>query len=557
MSRFTNNGKNYLYYGDNLDNLRRFVPDESVDLCYIDPPFNSKRSYNQIYTNVGKEDLAQAQAFVDTWNWDDLAIKGFSEIVGNPNGLFPSQTINLIIGLEKVLGQGSLLAYLVSMTLRVAEIHRVLKPTGSFYFHCDPTSSHYLKIILDSIFCSQGGDFKNEITWKRTTSHNDAKRRYGCTSDIIFFYTKGSKYTFNIQYEPYSEEYIKAFYRHTDENGRRYRISDLRSPSPRPNLTYEYKGYKPHPNGWAVCYERMLKLEAEGRLYFPKKEDGRIQLKRFLDEMPGVPVDDVWDTIQPLSAQAKERLGYPTQKPESLLERIIKTSSNEGDVVLDAYCGCGTSVSVAQKLDRRWIGIDITYQAISVILKRLEDTHGADTLNNVILSGVPRDLAAAEALATKKDDRVRKEFEKWAVLTYSKNRAAINQKKGADRGIDGEAYFPITDKQFGSIIFQVKSGKVGSRDIRDLVGTMSREKADLGIFITLKPPTSEMIKEAKSAGLYHYQFFDRDIPKIQIVTIEDIVHGNAQLNVPLVAGVLKSAPRNINDGSEQLELVAG
>lgn len=557
MSRFNcNNGKNYLYYGDNLDNLRRFVPDESVDLCYIDPPFNSKRNYNQIYTNVGCEDAAQAQAFIDTWNWDDLAIKGFSEIVKNDRGLFTNQTIKLLIGLEQVLNQGSLLAYLVSMTLRIAEIHRVLKPIGSFYLHCDPTSSHYLKLILDSIFCAQGGDYRNEIVWQRTTAKSLSSKHLPNNHDVIFCYQKSSQAVWNqaALFTAYDTndlpEKTAKKYCHKDADGRIYRLDSLINPnSNRPNLTYEFLGVT---RVWRWTRERMQSAYEAG-LVVQTKPGTVPQLKRYLDEQKGLPIGDTWIDIAPLNSQAKERLGYPTQKPEALLERMIKASSNEGDVVLDAYCGCGTSVAVAQKLNRRWIGIDITYQAISVILKRLEDTHGSQVLADVVLSGVPRDLNSAEALANRKDDRTRKEFEKWAVLTYSKNRAAINQKKGADQGIDGEAFFPITDKQFGSIIFQVKSGKVGSRDIRDLVGTMSREQADLGIFITLKPATSEMIKEAKAAGLYHYKFFDRDIPRIQIVTVEEMLEGKAQLNVPLVAGVLKSAPRSTDDSGEQLE----
>lgn len=559
MSRFNcNNGKNYLYYGDNLDNLRRFVPDESIDLCYIDPPFNSKRNYNQIYTNVGREDAAQAQAFIDTWNWDDLAIKGFAEIIENARGLFTNQTIKLIIGLEQVLGQGSLLAYLVSMTLRIAELHRVLKPTGSFYFHCDPTSSHYLKLVIDSVFCAQGGDFKNEISWKRSSAHCDAKqgrKAYGNIADIIFFYTKSQNYTFNTQYTEHDLEYVNKFYRHVDADGRRYQLDNLTGPggAAKGNPQYEVMGVTRY---WRYSQEKMKCLIDEGRV-IQTKPGAVPRYKRYLDEMPGVPLQNIWTDINPLSPQAKERLGYPTQKPESLLERIIKVSSNEGDVVLDAYCGCGTTVAVAQKLDRCWIGIDITYQSISLILKRLEDTYGSEVLSNVIVSGVPRDINAAEALATRKDDRVRKEFEKWAVLTYSNNRAAINQKKGADQGVDGEAFFPATDQEFGRIIFQVKSGNVGAKDIRDLFGTMNREKADLGIFITLKAPTQPMLKEAKACGSYHYEFFDRDIPRIEIVTVQEILEGSSRLNVPLVAGVLKSAPRSKDDGGEQLELVAG
>jgi len=237
------------------------------------------------------------------------------------------------------------------------------------------------------------------------------------------------------------------------------------------------------------------------------------------------------------------------------LERIIQAGSDEGDIILDAYCGCGTTVAVAQKLNRKWIGIDITYQSISLILKRLEDAHGSDVLKAVNLAGIPKDMRSAEELANKNDDRTRKEFEKWAVLTYSKNRAAINQKKGADQGVDGWGFFPIDDKLFGRIVFQVKSGKVGAKDIRDLLGTITREKAELGIFITLKTPTKDMLKEAKSYGLYHFDLMQQDVPKVQIVTIQEILEKNICLNMPLVAGVLKTSPRHV-DG-DQLDLLVG
>jgi len=506
---------NHLYYGDNLEVLRKYIHDESIDLCYIDPPFNSKRNYNQIYNNVGKEDAAQAQAFVDTWTWDELAIKGLKEIVGNERGLLSSQTINLVLGLEKVIGMGSLLAYLISITLRVVEIHRVLKSTGSFYLHCDPTSSHYLKLVLDSVFCSQGGDFKNEIIW--CYSHGGkSKRHFGRKHDVIFYYSKTTKYKFNpdrikIQMRSGKESFGGKL--EVDEDGRQYR------------LVYGTKNSK-----------------GETKYY-----------KYYLDE--GKIPEDWWTDINSLQASSSERLGYPTQKPESLLERIIQAGSDEGDIILDAYCGCGTTVAVAQKLNRKWIGIDITYQSISLILKRLEDAHGSDVLKAVNLAGIPKDMRSAEELANKNDDRTRKEFEKWAVLTYSKNRAAINQKKGADQGVDGWGFFPIDDKLFGRIVFQVKSGKVGAKDIRDLLGTITREKAELGIFITLKTPTKDMLKEAKSYGLYHFDLMQQDVPKVQIVTIQEILEKNICLNMPLVAGVLKTSPRHV-DG-DQLDLLVG
>jgi len=543
---------NRLYYGDNLDILRKHIKDESVDLCYIDPPFNSKRNYNQIYNNLGKEDLAQAQAFIDTWVWDDLAIKGFQEIVGNDRELFTVQTANLLLGLKALLGESSLLAYLVIITLRVIEIHRVLKPTGSFYFHCDPTSSHYIKLILDSVFCPNGGDYKNEITWKRTSAHNDSGR-YGVNADIIFFYTKSDKYTWNQLYKPHDDEYKKRF-RKKDSDGRLWTDDNLTAKGlSGGGYEYEYKGAK---SLWRVPLESMQRLDSENRLHFTSK--GGIRLKRYLDEVKGVALQCLWEDIPPLNSQAKERLGYPTQKPEALLERIIQASSNEGDIVLDAYCGCGTTVSVAQKLNRKWIGIDITYQSISLILRRLEDTFtdrikGQIVLDQIQVSGIPKDIRSAEALANKKDDRTRKEFEKWAVLTYSNNRAIINQKKGADQGIDGTAFFLRSEGGHGRIIFQVKSGNVSSRDIRDLRGTMSREKAELGIFITLKEPTSAMTTEARKCGLYRHEVMGRDYSCVQIITVKDMLEGKKRLDVPLSLEVLKSAERK--SGGKQLDLL--
>ncbi|MFO0051192.1 MAG: site-specific DNA-methyltransferase, partial [Pseudanabaena sp.] len=377
----SNQPKNQLFYGDNLEVLRRHIKDESVDLCYIDPPFNSKRNYNQIYNNIGKEDQAQAQAFIDTWTWDDIANQGLAEIQENYLGHFTSQSIDLISGLAKVLGKGSLLAYLVSMTLRIAEIYRVLKPSGSFYFHCDPTASHYLKIITDTIFCAQSGDYINEIIWKRSYGHGDSKKSLGRSHDVVFYYVKHtSKYSLNGFYHAHDQRYLDSFFKHSDDRGV-YKLENLTSPNPRPNLVYEYKGYPSPDKGWRVKLERMQELDRDGRLHFPAKKNGRIMKKVYLNELEGQPMTDIWSDIKPLSAHDQERLGYPTQKPEALLERIIKSSSNEGGVVLDAYCGCGTTVAVSQRLNRQWIGIDITYQSISLILKRLEDSFGKGVLD--------------------------------------------------------------------------------------------------------------------------------------------------------------------------------
>lgn len=485
--------QNTLYYGDNLEVMRKYIKDESIDLCYIDPPFNSKRNYNQIYNNIGGEDRAQAQAFVDTWVWDEQANMGFNEILANDKGQFSTQTVDLLKGFQQVLKKDSLLAYLVSMALRIKEIHRVLKPTGSFYLHCDPTASHYLKILLDSIFLPEGGEYQNEIIW-RYRRWTGESRRFLRMHDVIFFYTKSSKHTFNRMFTPYTD---KSLHRKKNHHTR-IKGDDVYVTSVNPE---------------------------------------------------GVAENDVWE-IQLLNSQAKERLGYPTQKPEALLERIIQASTNEGDIVLDAYCGCGTTIAVAEKLKRNWIGIDITYQSISLVLHRLEGQYGAEILNNVTLNGIPQDMESAKALALKKDDRLRKEFEKWAVLTYSNNRARINDKKGGDKGIDGTAFFLTEKGQNAKVVFQVKSGTVGRGDIAKLNSDRIREGAELGVFMTLQTPTQGMKEEANSVGTYVHKLMGRNYPIIQIVTIGEIIEQRKRLDIPMSLESVKKAQPTIPDASQ-------
>ena len=528
---------NTLYYGDNLEVLRKYIRDETVDLCYIDPPFNSKRNYNQIYNNIGGEDRAQAQAFTDTWVWDEQADTGFQEILGNPQGRFAAQTVDLLKGLAPVLKKGSLLAYLVSMALRVTEVHRVLKPTGSFYLHCDPTASHYLKLVLDGIFVAGGGEYRNEIIWKRTASHNDAGQ-CGRIHDVLLFYTKGNVHTWNIVYQPYTEEFIKRFSR-SDPDGRRWYDDNITGAGATVN-NYEWKGKLPPPGRhWGYDFATMERFEEQGRLLYTRS--GMPRIKRYLDEAKGIPMQSVWSDIYAINSQAAERLGYPTQKPEALLERIIAASSSEGDVVLDAYCGCGTTVAVAERLKRKWIGIDITYQSIALILRRLSDSYGKAILDAIALNGVPRDRDAARALALKKDDRVRKEFEKWAVLTYSNNRAVINDKKGGDGGIDGTAYFLTAPDANAKIVFQVKSGKVGRGDISKMNNDRTREGAELAVFLTLEPATKGMREEAAAAGFFTYDYMNKNYPRVAIVTIAEMLEEGIRMDMPLTQEVLKSA----------------
>ena len=560
---------NRLFYGDNLDVLRRKIASASVDLCYIDPPFNSKRNYFQIYNNQGAEDRAQAQAFVDTWSWGDEADEGLAYILdierlrGNADGVrWTEQTVELIRGLDKVLGRGSLLAYLVHMTLRIVEIHRVLKPTGSFYLHCDPTASHYLKLVLDAVFCGQGGDFRNEIIWKRKAGRGETNNeavRFGVSHDIILFYVKSRETTLKRQYRANSAAYLESKFTHYDEDGRRFRLDNLTSPSYRPNLIYEYKGYQPPAKGWAVSRERMEAMDAEGRIHFPKAKDMRLQRKRFFDELEGETVDTLWDDIPPINSQAQERLGYPTQKPEALLERIIKASSNEGDVVLDAYCGCGTTVAVAQRLGRRWIGIDVTYQSIALILKRFEDTYKErwpEIEAGIQLDGVPRDLASAMALANRKDDKTRKEFEKWAVLTYSRNQARINEKKGADGGVDGVAYFLKDRNENGKAIFQVKSRPGTRADLATLNSDRLREKADFGFLICTGPPdapTRAMRDEIQAAGKYRNPLLMREDDRLQVVLLPELFQGK-RLDLPMARADAVKAAAALGDAAKQAAL---
>ncbi|MBD2178385.1 site-specific DNA-methyltransferase [Pseudanabaena sp. FACHB-1998] len=378
---------NRLYFGDNLQVLRESINSESIDLVYLDPPFNSNADYNVILDGCKLGDASpqlQIKAFEDRWYWSDQSARTL-QALHDVNGDL-AELLDLLV---RHLRHNDLSAYLVMMAIRLVELHRVLKPTGSLYLHCDPTASHYLKIILDSIFGEV--NYRSHITWKRSDTHNDAKHQYSAISDHILFYVKSQKVTFNTQYTEHSARILKDWYLYLDlpdgttrkmtkeeiefqlipEGARRFNTGDMTSPNPRPNLMYDYKGY-PYPlKGWRYSFKTMEKLDNEGKLLYPKSPSGRIMLKRYLDEQKGSVLGDNWTDISPLRATDTERLGYPTQKPLALLERIIQASSNEGDIVLDPFCGCGTALHAAQKLNRNWIGIDITNLAISLIEIRL------------------------------------------------------------------------------------------------------------------------------------------------------------------------------------------
>lgn len=512
---------NKLYYGDNLNVLRESIADESVDLIYLDPPFNSNASYNVLFkAPSGEQSRAQIEAFDDSWHWNTSAEAAFDEVMKGPN----SDASMMLKAFCEALGKNDMSAYLAMMAVRLLELHRVLKPTGSLYLHCDPVASHYLKTILDAIFGPR--NFMSELTWKRTSAHANATQSYGAVHDIIFFYKKGKGITWNQQYTPYGSEYVAEHFVHKDPDGRLFRRADLRNPGVRPNLTYDYKAsngrtYKPHANGWAVSIEVMRELDRQNRLFFPAKEDGRLRKKIYLDESPGVPLTDVWDDLPPIHASSPERLGYPTQKPLALLERILSASSNEGDVVLDPFCGCGTTVHAAQKLKRKWIGIDITHLAVALIERRLKEAFPRIKYDVV---GVPKDAAGASDLAA----RDKHEFQKWIVATIG-GQPYKGGKKGMDRGVDGYLHFRDVDNKPQTAIISVKGGGAKSGDVRDLKGVIEREGAAIGVFLTLNAPTREMEKEAASAGFY--ETGNHKFPRIQILTAEQVIDGK-RLQVP-------------------------
>ncbi len=392
---------NRLYFGDNLDVLRERVKDESADLIYLDPPFNSNANYNVLFKQGDHASQAQAEAFRDTWDWGEGTERAYDDVM-RANG----DVALIVSGLRRALGNSAMMAYLAMMAARFIELRRVLKPTGSLYLHCDPTASHYLKVIVDAAFGPT--NYRSEISWRRQSAHNDAKqgrRQYGNVRDVILYYTQGEKWTWNPQYTPYDPEYIEAFYKHIEpETGRRFRLSDLTGPggAAKGNPRYKIFGIERY---WRFSKEKMDDLIAEGRVV--QLNPGNVPAqKRYLDEMPGVALQNDWGDIRP--AAGRERLGYPTQKPLALLERIIKASSDEGQVVLDPFCGCGTSVEAAQKLNRQWIGIDVTHYAITLIERRLA-SRGVNPATFQVV-GRPTDLAGARDLAR----RDKHQFQWWA-----------------------------------------------------------------------------------------------------------------------------------------------
>ncbi len=504
---------NQLWFGDNLAILREEIASESVDLVYLDPPFNSNANYNVLFRTPADEAAsAQVEAFRDTWTWGNEAQWALDEIMitGGP-------LANIVHALHSALGESDMMAYLVMMAQRLHELQRVLKLTGSLFLHCDATASHYLKIILDAVF--EPELFTNEIIWQRSTGKSLMSRRLPNNHDVILSFARSRERTWNSEtlFVPYDlnnlPDTIAEKYVHDDGDGRLYRLDNLINPNPdRPNLTYEFMGVT---RVWRWTKSRMEEALSNGLIY--QSGPGRVpQLKRYLNDQRGMPLGDVWTDIPPLNSQAKERLGYPTQKPVKLLDRILRAATNEGNTVLDPFCGCGTTIAAAEAIGRAWVGIDVAFHAIKVIEDRIRTQN---PLAEYEVGGIPRDFESAQRLALK--DKF--QFQWWA--NYLVGVQALKEiKKGPDRGIDGQMYFMNGPRGWGRILTSVKGGQhVGARDVREFKAVIDREGAEMGLFICLNEPTRDMNTEAAAFGFV--QTAHGHLPKLQIVSIAEWFRG--------------------------------
>lgn len=541
---------NTLYYGDNLDVLRRYVKDDSVDLVYLDPPFKSNQDYNVLFREKGgTPSAAQIKAFEDTWRWDEAAAAAYEEVVESGDRV--SQAMQAF---RTFLGESDMLAYLSMMAPRIVELRRVLKATGSIYLHCDPAASHYLKMLMDAILGAS--NFRNEIIWKRTTAHSSAKR-FAPIHDTIFYYGRADTPTWNEARVDYEQEYLDKYYRFDDGDGRLYWRADLTGAGIRHGRSgLPWRGFNPASIGrhWIVPIEELDALDAQGRIYWPKGGKGMPQHKRYREDLKGKAVPDLWDDIDRINPVGAERLGYPTQKPEALLERIIRASSNEGGVVLDPFCGCGTTIAASQQLKRQWIGIDITHLAIGLIRHRLQDAFGQGIAESYKVIGEPTDLAGARQLA--RDEPF--QFQAWATGLVGARLTEV--KKGADKGIDGRLFFHDEPGKTKQIILSVKGGDLKADDVRALLGVIERERAHIGVLIALNEPTRGMRSDAASAGFYKGPGVGegKQYPRLQILTVADLLAGQ-RIKYPSVGYrnvTFKKAPRAKGKATEQLPLAA-
>lgn len=533
---------NTLYYGDNLDILRRYVEDESVDLVYLDPPFNSNADYNVLFAEKdGTQAHAQIKAFEDTWSWDLEAAQEYAEVLRSGH----DRVAKCLKGIHDFLGGSDMLAYLSMMALRLIELRRVLKPTGSIYLHCDPTASHYLKIVMDAVFGPE--NYRSEIIWKRTNSRSTSGK-WPRLHDIILQYARADQAKFSPVQVPGDMQKIPHTLI-TWKDGLKYQTYELTAPG----VTKDgesgkpWRGFDPTSMGrhWANSQATMEEWNAQELIHWAKAgKAGGFPRRRdenpFVAEDRMVTVGDVWTDIDRINQAARERLGYPTQKPEALLDRVVSATSAEGDVILDPFCGCGTTIVAAHKLGRRWIGIDITHLAINLIKVRLADAFGPKVAETYRVIGEPTDLEGARALA----DLDKYQFQYWALGLVGA--PPMEEKKGADKGIDGRLY--MTDARDGdtkTVVISVKGGHVTSSQVRDLRGVVEREEAAIGVFICLEPPTRDMRKEAAEAGMWQTKSLaGTSHPRLQILTIEDLLAGK-RIDMPAAQDIrsFKQAPK--------------
>ena len=555
---------NALYFGDNLDVLQKYVKDETVDLVYLDPPFNSNQNYNVLFRERGgARSSAQVAAFEDTWTWDEAAALSYQETVERGGRLGEA-----LAAFRTLVGPSDMLAYLSMMAPRLRELHRVLKPTGSLYLHCDPTASHYLKLLLDAVFGPE--QFRNEIVWRRTGAHGKVAR-FAPVHDTIFYFCKDrSKLTWNGCTRPHMLKHVEnSFVKSGDEWTTNYSGNVLTGSGTRGGESGSvWRGFDPTAKGrhWAIPGGLIEGMEAEfeglGTLAKLDKllEKGLVRIEpgqawptyqRKLRPSDGAPAHDIWayqphtegtvfgtsegidSDVRWLSPQDAERLGYPTQKPVALLERIISASSNPGDVVLDPFCGCGTAIDAAQGLGRRWIGIDVTQVAIGIIRHRIEGRFGLKCGADYQLIGEPTNMLEAAELA--KHDRF--QFQTWIVNKLAGR--PVEAKKGKDRGIDGKIQFHDELEAGGptkTVVISVKSGTVGVRDVRDLRGVLEREQAQIAVLVTLEDNTKDMRTEAAAAGNYRSPLYgERKFQRLQLLTVDQIVSDGKRIDMPGLA----------------------
>lgn len=507
---------NRLFFGDNLEVLSEHVADESVDLVYLDPPFNSNRNYSVIFgrNRAADESAAQIEAFEDTWKWTHKTEK----LIGGLSSTAPQRVADALSAYYTLLGESEALAYLANMTPRLLQLHRVLKPTGSLYLHCDSTMSAYLKVLLDAIFGVQ--NFRDEIVWQRHNARSVKQDIWPRLHDTLLFYGKTRSGTFfetKVPSGAISEPHDIV----TWSDGNRYRTKDLTGPGTRNGETGQpWRDVNPTLSGrhWRVGHKTLEQLEREDRLYWQRSGTPRERAPEpYIPTARSVVVGDVWTDIPSINSGAAERLGYPTQKPVALLERIIAASSNPGDVVLDPFCGCGTTVDAAQRLDRRWIGIDVTHLAIDVISKRLLHTYGSGIFGSIDITGIPKDLGGAQRLFAKSP----LEFERWAVSMIN---AEPNQKQVGDKGVDGVARFPLGTGKIGKVLVSVKGGKtINPSMVRDLSGTVEARKAQMGVLITLASATRGVTDAINHGGVFTHPANGQQYPRLQHITIADLL----------------------------------